>query len=74
MRGTALRTLRRIRGRQLIDDSECCGECWWSAGIWNFRHGVDYRNKQSVIEAACAKVGTQGLKALKDSFASGDYL
>jgi uncharacterized protein YpbB len=37
------------------------------AGQVEFQDGWVSKERQSVIEAACAKVGTQGLKALKDS-------
>ena len=40
---------------------------WWSGEIWSFRRNGLIAIKQAVIEAACAKLGVERLKPLKDA-------
>jgi ATP-dependent DNA helicase RecQ len=64
--GKTLEEVAQVRGRQLSTIVSTVA-LLVEAGQVEFQDGWVSKERQSVIEAACAKVGTQGLKALKDS-------
>jgi ATP-dependent DNA helicase RecQ len=63
--GKTLEEIAQIRGRQLSTVVSAVANLL-EAGLVEFQAGWVSKEKQSVIEAACAKVGMERLKALKD--------
>jgi ATP-dependent DNA helicase RecQ len=63
--GRTLEEIAQIRGRQLSTVVSAVANLV-EAGLVEFQQAWVSREKQSVIEAACVKVGTNFLKPLKD--------
>jgi ATP-dependent DNA helicase RecQ len=64
--GKSLAEIAQIRGRQMSTIVSTVASLV-EDGQADFQHGWVSKEQQSVIEAACRKVGMQSLKALKDS-------
>jgi ATP-dependent DNA helicase RecQ len=64
--GNSFEDIAKIRGRQLSTVVNAVANLV-ERGDLEFQPGWIDRNKQAVIEAACAKIGINGLKPLKDS-------
>ncbi len=67
--GKSLEEIAQIRRRQLSTVVTAVAGLL-AAGETEFQDAWLSKERQSVIEAACAQVGTQSLKALKDSLPS----
>jgi ATP-dependent DNA helicase RecQ len=63
--GKSLEEIAQIRGRQMSTIVSAVAKLL-EAGLVEFQEAWVSKEKQSVIEAACAKVGTDFLKPLKD--------
>jgi ATP-dependent DNA helicase RecQ len=63
--GKTLEEIAQIRGRQLSTVVSTVAALL-EAGLVEFQSGWVSRGKQSVIEAACTKVGMERLKPAKD--------
>jgi ATP-dependent DNA helicase RecQ len=64
--GNSFEDIAKIRGRQLSTVVNAVANLV-ERGDLEFQAAWIDRNKQAVIEAACAKLGINGLKPLKDS-------
>ena len=71
--GKTLEEIAQIRGRQVSTMVSAVANLL-ETGQVEFRSEWVSKEKQSVIEAACAQVGMDRLKAVERYFAAGNYL